>query len=173
MISDDNFRISLDKAMKKQNLIKKERNRLIDNYLQFPIAQRDAIIDAEEKRANSRQIKEVVPSESSEQQDFVFWFRKTYSDIKIIAIPNGGFRNNREALKLKLEGVEEGVSDLYVPAWNCWIEFKRIKGSVWSQEQKEWKEYVESIGHTYLLAYGCEHAKKLVQVFLINKFNFG
>lgn len=103
-----------------------------------------------------------MKSEHYEQAKFVSWFRKTFED-EIIAIPNGGKRNKSEALRLKVEGVRPGVSDLYVPAWHLWIEMKKADGgSGLSEKQKEWADYVISIGHDFFVCNGFEHAKKCV-----------
>ena len=54
---------------------------------------------------------------------------KMYIDQALIAIPNGGKRNPREAGRLKAQGVKAGVSDLLLPfssqgAHGLWIEMK-------------------------------------------------
>ncbi len=61
-------------------------------------------------------------SESTEQQDLVYWFRTQYPDKIIFAIPNGswlgGIKGKRAmaygALR-KREGLTPGVSDLFIP----------------------------------------------------------
>lgn len=65
--------------------------------------------------------------------------------------------------KLKAEGVSRGVPDLYIPAWNTWIEFKRSKGGVLSPQQKDWLAYLESIGDTVIVAHGAEQAKQEIK----------
>lgn len=52
--------------------------------------------------------------ESELQRSCVKWFRYKYSNLKplLFAVPNGGFRNVREARIMKAEGVVAGVSDL-------------------------------------------------------------
>lgn len=103
-----------------------------------------------------------VPTEHEEQREFVAWFRRQYPDVRIFAIPNGGSRSQREGGRLKLEGVSAGVPDLYIPAWRCWIEMKRQKGGSLSAEQKDWRDYLQGIGDTWLVAKGCENAKSLI-----------
>lgn len=46
----------------------------------------------------------------------VNYFRYTYPEVLIWAIPNGGARNAVVAAKLKAEGVLAGVPDLFVAA---------------------------------------------------------
>ena len=71
-----------------------------------------------------------------------------------------------EAGRLKAEGVSAGVPDLFVPEWLLWIEFKRQKGGSVSKEQKEWHEYLDSIGQTVLICKGAEHAREIVLNFV-------
>ena len=105
------------------------------------------------------------PSEHVEQREFVSWFRKTYT-ARIFAIPNGGKRGRATAAKLRLEGVSPGVPDLHVPVWALWIEMKRQKRGSLSADQRDWRRYLESIGHTVLVCRGCEDAEKQVIDFL-------
>lgn len=100
-----------------------------------------------------------VLSEHEEQINFVSQFRKTFHP-KIIAIPNGGYRSKKLAMKLKLEGVTAGVSDLFIPEWLAWVEMKKTKGGAVSAPQKEWGEYVKSLGHTFVVCRGCDAAMK-------------
>lgn len=101
-------------------------------------------------------------SEHVEQREFVSWFRRTYPETLIIAIPNGGARHPVVAAKLKLEGVVTGVPDLYVPEWGLWIEMKAIGGRE-SNEQLAVMHYLaKQCGHICVTAWGCEHAKSLV-----------
>ena len=104
-----------------------------------------------------------VPTEHAEQVTFVAEFRRQYPDVRIFAIPNGGFRHKVTADRLKAEGVTSGVPDTFVPAWNLWVEMKRQKGGRLSPEQKDWKAYLESVGHTVIVAKGWEDAMKQIQ----------
>ena len=101
----------------------------------------------------------LVLDEHTEQRNFVSLFRKTFHP-KIIAIPNGGHRSKSLAAKLKLEGVVSGVSDLFVPEWLAWVEMKRVSGGSVSGPQKEWGEYVKSLGHIFVVCRGCNAAMK-------------
>lgn len=110
-----------------------------------------------------------IPLEHIEQRNFVQWFRRQYPDVLILAIPNGGSRSMSQGAKLKLEGVVKGIPDLFVPAWNLWIEMKRIKGGIISNEQKKIKEYLISCDYSVLIATGCENATKQVKEFADGK----
>ena len=106
-----------------------------------------------------------APSEHFEQATFVSWFRQTYPDVRIFAIPNGGSRSQTQGARLKLEGVSPGVPDLYVPAWNLWIEMKRASGGRLSAEQKDWINYLQSVGNCAIVCSGCADAQEKVRQF--------
>ena len=99
-----------------------------------------------------------VLSEHYEQREFVAWFRKNHPGVRIFAIPNGGWRSRLTAARLKAEGASPGVPDLFIPAWNTWVEMKRSKGGRLSDKQKDWRQYLLSIGHTFILANGKQEA---------------
>lgn len=105
---------------------------------------------------------ERIPTEDEEQMLFVQWFRRTYPDVRIFAIPNGGHRSASQSVLLKATGVSAGVPDLYIPEWHVWIEMKRRKGGVVSPEQKDWIAYLQSIGHTAIVCKGFEAARDAV-----------
>ena len=95
-----------------------------------------------------------VPSEHAEQVTFVNQFEREWPGVRIFAIPNGGFRSMTTAKKLREEGVRAGVPDLFIPAYQTWIEMKRTVGSRLSPEQKDWIAYLEAIGHIVIVAKG-------------------
>ena len=101
----------------------------------------------------------MVTSEHLEQARLVMWFRQTYPDTLIFAIPNGGLRSKSQAMKLKVEGVVPGIPDLFVPAWKLWIEMKKIKGGVVSKEQQTMIDYLQSVGYHAIVGLGAEDAK--------------
>jgi hypothetical protein len=102
-------------------------------------------------------------TEDQEQMLFVQWFRRQYPTIRIFAIPLGGHRHPAVAAKLKATGTSAGVPDLHVPEWNLWVEMKRAKGGRLSEVQKDWIEYLESIGHKVIVGHGFEDAMAKVQ----------
>ena len=104
----------------------------------------------------------ISPSEHSEQVGFINWFRAKYPQVLIFAIPNGEKRSISVAKRLKMEGVVRGVPDLYVPAWNLWVEMKRVSGGRLSPDQKEMITYLENIGHKVILGKGAGDASKKV-----------
>lgn len=106
-----------------------------------------------------------IPSEHVEQRNFVSWFRKTYPEVRIFAIPNGEKRSKSVACRLKVEGVSPGVPDLFIPGWNLWIEMKRQKGGSISAHQKSWLSYLIDCGHSVEVCFGCDDAKRKVVAF--------
>ena len=105
---------------------------------------------------------EKITSEDHEQMLFVQWFKRTYPTVKIMSIPNGGHRHIAVAAKMKATGQAAGVPDIFIPAWLCWIEFKRIKGGIVSPVQRDWIAYLESIGHRVIIGHGFEDARRQI-----------
>jgi hypothetical protein len=105
-----------------------------------------------------------IPSEHEEQREVVKWFRQTFDGVRIFAIPNGGARSITTATRLKVEGVSAGVPDLYVPAWKIWIEMKRVKGGVVDKSQKDWHDYLKSIGDRVIVCRGADEAKRMIEI---------
>lgn len=100
---------------------------------------------------------------------------KPISDY-LIAIPNGGKRNAKEAARFKLQGVKAGVSDLFL-ALPCggynglWIELKRpiVTGKPKPQTsalQKEWLENQRAVGFCGFVCYGVDDAMTLIRIYL-------
>jgi len=96
-------------------------------------------------------------NESILQQNCVKWFRYRYPKLSslLIAVPNGGFRNIREAVKLKSEGVVPGVADLLllIPSrgFSCLgIEMKFGSGKQ-TENQSTWQNDFEKAGNKYIV----------------------
>ena len=122
-------------------------------------------------RGNSRSVRSMenddsVLTEHEAQRKFVMWFRQTIKGVRIFAIPNGGYRGKRQAMQLKAEGVSKGVPDLFCPELFLWIEMKRAKGGIVSADQKDWLEYLESVGYKTMVCRGLADAKAQVVEFL-------
>lgn len=78
------------------------------------------------------------------QSACVEWFRYQFPNyrLRLFAIPNGGKRNIRTAVKLKREGVLPGVPDLFlaIPRLHyggLWIEMKAGAAGKITEAQKE------------------------------------
>jgi hypothetical protein len=104
----------------------------------------------------------LVPTEHEEQREFVSWFRRNHPGVRIFAIPNGGARSITTAARLKVEGVTRGVPDLFIPAWDTWVEMKRQKGGRVDEDQKDWHAYLEGIGHHVIIGKGAKDAAEQV-----------
>jgi hypothetical protein len=110
-----------------------------------------------------------VNTESSLQQSIFLWFHNTYC-LKshnpraiIFSIPNGGYRNGREAMTFKATGLLKGASDLVVIFPNgklCFVELKIAKG-MQSSEQKDFECRVSSLGYEYHLIRSLDEFKLL------------
>jgi hypothetical protein len=98
-----------------------------------------------------------------EQRELVQWFRRTYEQVLIFAIPNGGQRSIATASSLKVEGVVPGIPDLFVPEWLLWIEMKRVKNGKLSPAQVEKIEYLTSVcGHRAIVGLGFDDAREKI-----------
>ena len=75
-----------------------------------------------------------VPSEHTEQVNFVNWVRYNYPSIRFFAPPNGAHLSGdkvqkaKQMNKLKSEGFSKGVPDLVFPELFLYIEMKKNKG---------------------------------------------
>lgn len=105
-------------------------------------------------------------TEHQEQCLFVEWFELQFPKVRIFAVPNGIRTSIGAAVKAKKEGVRTGVPDLFVSEWRLFIEMKREKGGRLSEAQKDWKEYLESVGYSVIVAHGFNDAKIQIAQFL-------
>lgn len=86
-------------------------------------------------------------------------------------IPNGGFRQGREAAHLKMMGVKRGVSDLFLPKsrlgfHGLYIEMKSEHGGTIRPEQKEFIEAVRADGYAAFVCKGFDSARDCVTAYL-------
>ena len=101
-----------------------------------------------------------MSSEHLEQAMLVSWFRKNYHPThRIFSIPNGGARSAMNGMSMKAEGLTKGVPDLCIPSIKLFIELKKVKGGKLSVEQKDWLDYLNSVGYIALECKGFEDAK--------------
>lgn len=91
--------------------------------------------------------------ESNLQIACVKWFRYSYPDYQnlLMSVPNGGYRNKREAGRLISEGVVRGVPDLFLAVpkkgfSGLWIEMKSEKGKL-TEHQAEMLIVLERVGY--------------------------
>ena len=97
-------------------------------------------------------MKKSVPYESAEQNALVKNLRR--KGAFVYAIPN--HKGQR-----KDTGAVAGIPDLQVVLKDkkvIWIELKRTKGGVLSDEQKIIHEQLENLGHVVIIGYGAKDA---------------
>ena len=112
----------------------------------------------------------LTPSEHLEQITLITWYRRTYKNELLVAIPNGGKRHIKTAVSMKLEGVSKGFPDLFLPVPNSkfyglFIEMKRQKGGTVSKEQRAWLEYLNSVGYQATVCKGFLEAKGVIECY--------
>jgi hypothetical protein len=117
-----------------------------------------------------------TPTEHLEQVTLVTWYRRTYKNELLVAIPNGGKRHIKTALAMKQEGVSKGFPDLFLPVPNSqfhglFIEMKRQKGGTLSKEQKAWLDYLNSAGYQAVVCKGFLEAKEAIKCYLSDTTN--
>lgn len=113
------------------------------------------------------------PTELSEQIAVVRSLRA--AGIVFAAVPNGGYRNVREARMLKASGVVAGVPDLLIftrpPSHpdKCGValEMKRVGGkpSDVSKSQQKWMEDLSDLGWLCVVGYGAQDALEHLRSF--------
>lgn len=113
--------------------------------------------------------KVLIPSEDTEQTLFATWMDK--QNIPFFAIPNGGKRHLMEALKFKRSGVKSGVPDIFVTIpsggyHGLFIEMKRTKGGIVSDNQLYWLSLLREKGYFAEVCYGFDEAKQTLQTYL-------
>lgn len=84
----------------------------------------------------------------------------------LFAIPNGGHRDKRVAVKLKAQGVKAGVSDLMLPVPmqvfpGLWIEMK-VKGNTLTDLQEEWFIKMHRQGYMCVMCVGWKAAAETI-----------
>lgn len=76
-----------------------------------------------------------------------------HPDVRVYAVPNGGFRLMTEAIRLKATGVRSGITDLVFIAprgVSAWLETKtEARGSRLGDEQVGFREFCMRSGHLW------------------------
>lgn len=88
----------------------------------------------------------------------------------LFAIPNGGHRNIRVAVKLKAEGVRAGIPDLFLPVpsrgyHGLWIELK-VGRNKQTPQQAQWASNLWEMGYAYDVVYDADHAINFISWYL-------
>lgn len=111
-------------------------------------------------------------NEHLEQVLLIQWFRAQYPLYAncLWAIPNGGIRHIKTAIRLKREGALSGVSDLFlmIPKGNfhgAFIEMKAKKGKI-QENQLKFIKLAKTMGYEGVICYGFQEAKEFIQNYL-------
>ena len=116
-----------------------------------------------------------VPYEADEQKAIFEWIGYSigrFPELKLcMHIPNGGYRNPREAHNLRLQGVKSGVPDLFLPVakrgyHGLFIELKRKKGGRLSEDQKQWLDDLFEQGYLAVRCDGADEAIGMLERYL-------
>lgn len=172
MITQENFISELTNILRKRKMPIKDRVKLfLDKSLTKP-CDYEKILEQELKINEAirlQKLKDKPPLEATEQKAFVKWFRETYPDHKILMVRNDGYRLNKEKNEQLEMGLEPGATDLYIPWLKLWVEMKRVKGSVISEKQNQFRDYVLSLGDSHIFGYGALDAIEQVTNEIIKK----
>lgn len=105
--------------------------------------------------------------ESKIQQAVVRWFRLQYPKYIIAAVPNGGYRNTKEAAIMQREGILAGFSDLMIIAQHnvLFVEMK-TKDGLQSDKQKEFQNKVSKLGFEYVICRSFEQSVLAIERWL-------
>lgn len=110
-------------------------------------------------------------SEYDEQKILVKWLRD--NKIKCASSGNGFALNTKDNVmymaKLKASGLSKGFPDLEVFIGNgksLYIEMKRKKGGVVSEEQKKWIDWLNGNGYSAKVCHGADEAIEYVRGFI-------
>lgn len=111
-----------------------------------------------------------------EEQTFLFrwadYMESIYPELHwMYACPNGGQRAITTAKRLKATGVKAGVPDIYLPAvrlpyHGLYIEMKRTKRGVLSDNQKKWIAGLTGLGYYCAVCKGWQEASELILRYL-------
>lgn len=101
-------------------------------------------------------------SEFVVQGAICMWLRLEHPAIVFYASQNGTFRGKRQALMMSLTGMRAGIPDLCFPGEMLYVEVKRLKGSRTSKQQKEWVEYLRSVGYRAEITKGFDSTRDLI-----------
>lgn len=110
-----------------------------------------------------------ILNEHEEQSAIVRWARQNGIDL-LFSIPNGEHRHISVAKRLKAEGLQPGVPDLFLAIprngkHGMFIEVKTLKGTA-SPLQKAWINALISQGYEAVICRGFEEAKKAIERYL-------
>lgn len=116
-----------------------------------------------------------LPTEHQEQSLLMQWAATQYVAHPglrwLVAVPNGGWRHQATAGRLRAEGVKPGYPDLILdvargPYHGLRIELKRRLGWRVSREQVVWLEHLAAEGYLVAVCAGWEAARDELLAYL-------
>jgi hypothetical protein len=111
--------------------------------------------------------------EESVQTACVTYFRVKYPMYIIMAIPNGGFRNSREAANMKRAGMLAGASDLLIIAErNVLFLEAKVDGNKQTELQVAFQKAVERLGFTYKVFHSLDEFKVIVERWFKDRYGY-
>ena len=115
--------------------------------------------------------KNKTPTESQEQQRLVLKLRWLFPELVFFAVPNGGARQKSEAARMKLEGVEKGIPDIFIAQpqgvyHGLFIELKKRVKSKTSAEQNKKIEDLRAKGYAVFVCFGAEEALEVIKEYI-------
>ena len=116
-------------------------------------------------------MKNLTLTEHLKQVTLINLYRRTYKNELLVVVPNGGQRHIKTAIAMKQEGVPNGFPDLFLLVPNSkhhglFIDMKCPKGGTLSKEQKEWLEYLNSVGYQATVCNGFLKGKEVIACYL-------
>lgn len=105
--------------------------------------------------------KAVIPSELAEQQRLRKTLYYTAPSVMVVAVPNAARRTVWEARRAKQEGLAAGFPDLVCLAPGglvAFVEMKKTRGGVVSENQREWIERLDEYGFPAAVCRGADAA---------------
>ena len=111
----------------------------------------------------------IIKEEEQIQRSFVYWFRKTYSNIPIGMAPITKL-SPRQGARMKALGYTKGWPDIFIPiprrSWGgLFIEFKSPKGKI-SEVQKIMLKGLHDLGYQNAVCRTVEDAITVVRMYL-------
>lgn len=112
-----------------------------------------------------------IPTEHTEQAKLVGRLQSFYPDALVFAVPNGGLRHKREAIRLKAEGVLPGVPDLVIAEprsvyHGLYVEMKRRKGGRLTEDQEKVHAQLRARGYAVMVGYGVDDVWDRIERYL-------
>ena len=119
--------------------------------------------------------KHIIPTELQEQIAVFNWIRLMSMTYPVLKYANASLNGVRltigQATLAKKSGLVKGYPDIFLPVKNknysgLFIELKRIKGGVVSQEQKDFISFLNSQGFKAVVCKGSKEAINALESYL-------